>query len=468
MITIQNLSFIYDGYQEECLKNVSFHIKEGEVVLLTGLSGSGKSTVLKCLNGLIPHLYEGTLSGKIFLDGVPLENLSAADINQTVGSVFQNPRSQFFTTSTISELAFAMENYGILYEEMKAQMESLSQRFDLEPILGRDIFQISSGERQRLSLACSFSLNPKILMFDEPSSNLDYAMTMKIGEYIKSFKAQGYTILVADHRYFYLNQLLDKIIVMEDGSVSGIYTEEEFKQSSYPLRKFTLFDTPYPLLPYQPLESCLEIKDLSYLDILNEVSLQCKKGEVTAILGKNGAGKTTLAKLICGMEKPSSGVINAPPALFVMQDSDYQLFGTSAENELSICPHPVSKEEIHSALEKVGLLALRYRHPFALSGGEKQRLQIATAMVSQNELLVFDEPTSGLDFYSMHAVSDLILSLAETKAVLVISHDYEFIRKTAHRIVYLADGCVKDDFILTESTASQIETIFQQMKGDSL
>lgn len=468
MIEVQNLSFVYDGYQKECLKNVSFHINEGEVVLLTGLSGSGKSTVLKCINGLIPHLYEGTLSGRILLDGVPLDSLSAADINQTVGSVFQNPRSQFFTTSTLSELAFAMENYGVPYEEMQSQIENLSRHFDLEPILGRDIFQISSGERQRLSLACSFSLNPKILIFDEPSSNLDYAMTMKIGEYIQNFKARGYTILVADHRYFYLNQLPDKVIVMENGSISGIYTEEEFKKSDYPLRKFTLFDTQYPLLPYQPLENCLEIQNLSYLEILKDISLQCKKGEVTAVLGKNGAGKTTLAKLICGMEKPSSGYINAPPALFVMQDSDYQLFGTSAENELSICPHPVSKEDIHSALQKVGLLELRHRHPFALSGGEKQRLQIATAMVSQNELLVFDEPTSGLDFYSMHAVSELILSLAANKAVLVISHDYEFIRKTAHRIVYLDDGKVKDDFTLTENTIGQIESIFQHMKGENL
>lgn len=467
MIKFNNLSFIYEGYETECLKNVNFTIEQGEVVLLTGLSGSGKSTVLKCLNGLIPHLYEGKLSGTILLNGLPMADLSAGDINQTIGCVFQNPRSQFFTTSTLSELAFAMENYGIPYEEMQKQIASLSERFHLQPILDRDIFQISSGERQRLSLACSFSLNPKILLFDEPSSNLDYAMTMQIGEYIRNFKEQGYSILVADHRYFYLNNLLDKVIVLESGTVSGIYTETEFKNSDYPLRQFTLFDTDYPLLSYDPEETYLELKNISYQTILKNISFSARKREVIAILGKNGAGKTTLAKVICGMEPSTSGQLNTPPVMFIMQDSDYQLFGTSAENELSICPHPVSREQIHQALDRVGLLPLRHRHPFNLSGGEKQRLQIAAATVSQNKVIIFDEPTSGLDYYSMHAVSDLISELADRCCLLIISHDYEFIRKTANRIIYLADGQIQADFVLTAETTSQVAAIFHQMKGEN-
>lgn len=466
MIALQNLSFTYQGYEKPCLRNINFQIESGEVVLLTGLSGSGKSTVLKCINGLIPHLYEGTLSGSLRLGEKLYEDLDMSEINHAIGSVFQNPRSQFFTTSTLSELAFAMENYGMSLTEMHARIDELKKQFELETILERDIFQISSGERQRLSLACSLSLNPKVLLFDEPSSNLDYAMTMQVREYIRELKSQGYTIIIADHRYYYLNNLLDKVIVMEDGAIKGIFTESEFKNSDYPLRKFELFDTDYPLLPYRPSDECFSLREVSYLDILKNINFTAKKGEVVAILGKNGAGKTTLAKLICGMEKASRGQVNAPPALFVMQDSDYQLFGTSAENELTICPHPVTKEQIDAALKQVDLLEFRHRHPFALSGGQKQRLQIATAMVSQKELFVFDEPTSGLDFYSMHAVSDLILNLAKEHCIVVISHDYEFIRKTANRILYLASGSIAEDFIVTHENISKIQTIFQTMKGE--
>ncbi len=424
MISFSNVSFRYDRAHQSSLQNVSFGIEQGEVVLITGLSGSGKSTLLKCLNGLIPNLYEGELTGEIRLQDRDISQMSMEEISRSVGCVFQSPRSQFFTTNTSSEFAFAMENFGVPIEEMKKRMQDLGKKFRIEEIMNRDIFSVSSGERQKLSLACSLTLEPSILILDEPSSNLDYAMTMKMGEYITELKEQGYTIIVADHRYFYLKNRLDKVILLQEGGIQGIYSEEEFKQSDYRLRSFELFEQDFLPLRQEAGREVLSIEGLCYKDILDKINLQLHQGEVLALVGKNGAGKTTLAKLICQMEKADSGKIEqgALP-LFILQDSDYQLFGTSVEHELHISPQKVSDEEVQEALSMVGLQKLSKSHPFNLSGGEKQRLQVATAYVSPAEVLVFDEPTSGLDLESMEKVSRLILNLSKEKGILVISHD---------------------------------------------
>ncbi|MDO5095150.1 MAG: ABC transporter ATP-binding protein [Peptostreptococcaceae bacterium] len=468
MISFSNVSFRYDRAHQYSLRDINFEIEPGEVVLITGLSGSGKSTLLKCLNGLIPNLYEGELTGEIRLRDKSVSQMSMEEISRTIGCVFQSPRSQFFTTNTSSEFAFAMENFGVPLDEMKSRIQFLGKKFRLEEIMDRDIFSVSSGERQKLSLACSLTLEPSILILDEPSSNLDYAMTMKMGEYITELKAQGYTIIVADHRYFYLKNRLDKVILLQEGAIQGIYTEEEFKQSDYRLRSFELFAQEFLPLEQEAGREVLSIEGLCYKDILDKVNLQLHQGEVLALIGKNGAGKTTLAKLICQMEKADSGKIEQGGLpLFILQDSDYQLFGTSVEHELHISPQRVSDEEVRDALAMVGLQKLSKSHPFNLSGGEKQRLQVATAYVSPAEVLVFDEPTSGLDLESMERVSRLILNLANEKGILVISHDYEFIRRVAGRIVYLENGKIKRDFKVEESSVVEIEKIFRAMEKEA-
>lgn len=195
MISFSNVSFRYDRAHQSSLQNVSFGIEQGEVVLITGLSGSGKSTLLKCLNGLIPNLYEGELTGEIRLQDRDISQMSMEEISRSVGCVFQSPRSQFFTTNTSSEFAFAMENFGVPIEEMKKRMQDLGKKFRIEEIMNRDIFSVSSGERQKLSLACSLTLEPSILILDEPSSNLDYAMTIRWANTLPSSRSRAIRLL---------------------------------------------------------------------------------------------------------------------------------------------------------------------------------------------------------------------------------------------------------------------------------
>ncbi len=463
VIKADNLSFNYKE-SKEGIHNNSFEIKRGEVILLTGNSGSGKSTLLKCLNGLIPEIQEGDISGDITINGQEYNKLKMFELNKDIGSVFQNPRSQFFTDESTAELVFPMENYGYSKEEMQARLDKLIRAFSLEKVIGRNIFTLSSGERQKLALATSLTLDQKVLLFDEPSANLDYGNAMKLGLTIRELRDKGLTIIVSDHRFFYLNGIIDKVLFMDSGNLKIYESEEEFKNGDYNTRSFDLFEINTPFKKEkETYETVASMKDVSYKDILKDINIDFNKGETTVIVGSNGAGKTTLAKLLCKTYKPDKGKINEKGLpFFIMQDPDYQLFGTSVHNELTIVKK--DEERINKLLEKFGLKEYKHTHPFDLSGGQKQRLQIAMAMLCDKEVIIFDEPTSGLDVTSMQRVSGEICSLSENAAVLVISHDYEFIRNVADRIVYIDEGTVKEDFMLNSETVLRLNSIFTKME----
>ena len=466
LINVEGFSFTYSE-SEEGIQNINFSAEAGEVILLTGNSGSGKSTLLKCLNGLIPEITEGELKGKITLRGRDYANLKMHELNSDVGSVFQNPRSQFFTENTTAELVFPMENYGYSKEEMAKRLEELVKEFSLEKLLDRSIYTLSSGQRQMVALASSLTMDQKLLLFDEPSANLDYGNAMKLGRLISKLKDEGMTIIVSDHRFYYLNGMIDKVLFMEEGKLTVYQSEEAFKCSGYNTRSFDIFrlDTPFAKKGRET-EAVASMEGVAYKDILNNVNLELRKGETLVIVGANGAGKTTLAKLLCKSIRPDHGKIRVKGLpFFIMQDPDYQLFGTSVHNELAI----VKKDEdaINQYLDHFNLRKYKHTHPFALSGGQKQRLQIAMAMLCGKEVIIFDEPTSGLDVNSMLRVSGEITKLNNEAAVVVISHDYEFIRNVANRIIYLRDGSVQEQFDLNAENLPRLNAIFMQMEKDA-
>ncbi len=463
IIDFENVSFRYADKEDYALRSVNFHIEEASLVFISGRSGSGKSTLLNVLNGIIPEVIEGNLEGHILIDGE--KDLSIADRSLILGNVFQNPRSQFFTTETTAELVFALENYGLAREDIEEGLDSIIEKYNVAYLKDRNLFEISSGERQLIALLTVLIMNPKVVIFDEPSANLDYGNSMRLRRQIIDLKKQGKTVIVADHRNFYLKGIIDKVLLLENETVKSFESEEEFLNYTYRNRSFDLFDEECRATYSRPEQrkSGLILNNIVYKNILKGVSTHFNENEVTTIVGVNGAGKTTLAEIMSRSIRIDKGDISLDgQALYIMQDADFQLFGASCLRELEITQ---KDEELNlAALESLGIGDLKENHPQSLSGGQKQRLQMAIAKVSSNKVIILDEPTSGLDKDSMEKVVSMIGNLKKGRTVIVISHDYEFIRMVSDSIAYLSDGRIKDKFYLNDNNIKKLNSIYKEME----
>ena len=486
MITIRDVSFTYSGNETEGIHHINLEIQKGECILLCGRSGCGKTTVTRLINGLIPSFYAGTLTGSVLIDDQPVSELPLYKIAQRVGSVFQNPRTQFFNVDTDSEIAFGIENEGYPQEELAERVRQTAEELHIETLRGRNIFELSGGEKQKIAFASVYAMNPDIYVLDEPSSNLDAESIAALQRYIRNIKAQGKTVVVAEHRLYYLADLADKIVYMEKGGIARIFTPMEFKSLSAAVRHgmglrainlqeeipscitnglvkhraetfITDQTTPNPAQSMQSSPHAaqpsitLEMQNVSLYRkkklILRDLSFSAGAGEIIAITGENGVGKTTFVRALCGLYKEISGSFlwngkalqpkdRLKRAYMVMQDVNYQLFAESVEAECSFGLKAVRAERIEEALNALHLAEIRTRHPGSLSGGQKQRVAIAAGQVSAKPLLVFDEPTSGLDYDSMMRVSAVIRSLAAGRIIFIVTHDYEFISQACTRILH--------------------------------
>ena len=482
MIEFQNVSFSYPGSTDGGLNNINLTIPDGQCVLLCGRSGCGKTTLTRLINGLIPQFFEGELSGKVLLDGENISDLPMYRIAEKVGSVFQNPRTQFFNVDTDSEIAFGMENEAVLQEKLKPRIAETAKVLHIENLLNRNIFALSGGEKQKIAFASVYAMNPEIYLLDEPSSNLDMTAINGLREHLKLIKGQGKTVILAEHRLYYLMDVADRIIYLENGSISSDFTPEQFrtlsaeKRKNMGLRAIDLHEERPNCFGVSNSAPILELKSvtLSYKKqpVLHELSLRAAPGDVIAVVGHNGAGKTTFSRALCGLHKEASGVYfwngkqqkpkeRMKRSYMVMQDVNYQLF---AENVKAECIFGIKHPDTvlaEKTLTDLGLEPLEERHPNTLSGGQKQRLATAVSMVCGKELLVFDEPTSGLDFDNMVRVAKLIGRLAQMgKIIFVVTHDYEFVCQTCTRLLRLDDGGMQDYLSVTEDNLPKIKEIF--------
>ncbi len=469
LLQAKNYSFQYKECDQYALQNINFEIYAKEVILLTGNSGCGKSTLLKAINGLIPHLVEGTITGSLTIDNKEIKDSTMFELSKHIGSVFQNPRSQFFTTNTTSELVFPLENFGYSKQAMQASLDNVCKEFNIDSYLNRNIYTLSSGERQQLALASASVTNPKIYLFDEPSANLDVSYAMKLNQVIKHLKDKGHTIMIADHRFYYLHDIVDRIFLLDQGRIATYEGVTTFQQSPYPTRSFDFLNIPLQSEPTKRTNKIATISHLTYQPILEDLSFDLYENEITVLVGKNGAGKSTLARLLCHTIKPTSGTIQIKDRPFyIAQDADYQLFGSSVLDELALTNNDVSEETLCKTLDAFSLLPLKNRHPFDCSGGEKQRLQIALATLSKAPLLIFDEPTSGLDYDRMQLVCTQIKKLKQHASILIITHDYEFMMEVAQRVLYLENHRIKQDFLLDQSSLQTCKTIFEKMAFETI
>ncbi len=460
MIEFEHVSFEYEGSEDGRLQDLNFTVKKGECILLTGRSGCGKTTITRLINGLIPEFFPGTLSGEVRIGGRKLLEEPIYRIAKQVGSVFQNPKTQFFNMDTDGEIAFGMENNGVAQTEMRQRVSMTAQELGIEELLGRSIFSLSGGEKQKIAFASVYAMNPDIYLLDEPSSNLDEAAIDDLRKNIELLKQRGKTIIIAEHRIYYLTGLADRIFYLDQGGLKHIWTGKEFSavpeddRKRLGLRSIKKRDN--VILQTQAGNNKggkLEFQNVSIgygkKMILSQLNLSAASGEILAVTGQNGVGKSTFSRTLCGLLKPLEGNISWNGAIFkekerlahsymVMQDVNYQLFADSVEHECSFGIRNPDYGLVAGTLKELGLYPYRSQHPNKLSGGQKQRVAVAVSMICRKEILIFDEPTSGLDYGSMLSVARLMKCLAQMgKIIFVVTHDREFMAEACTRVLRL-------------------------------
>lgn len=464
MIQLNQVTLIRD--KKKVLDNIHLTVTSGELVILTGESGSGKSSLISVLNGLIPELYDGEIFGQLTVLDTRLPPIDFNKYVKDIGVVFQNPKTQFFTTSVLSELAFSMENYGFSAEDINTRMNDVIELFHLEDLIGKKVTELSGGQKQRIAFAAACMLPHRFFLLDEPSSNLDYVTIKQLSAYIKLLKQRGCTLIISEHRLFYLSELADRYVILKKGKITYDLSAAQFKaqfpiiQEEMGLRSLQepkLFKSFIKKIEQDDASRVLQIKDLTYQysnrkSVLNIPSLDICIDNIVGLVGQNGSGKTTFVQLLSGLlidKSYSFSIMGAnlsakeriKRSFIVMQDVNLQLFFETVEKELLV--QSKRTELFDDVVDALNLRRLLSSHPQNLSGGEKQRVAIASAILSGKEWLILDEPTSGLDYQNMLAVSKLLKKVQSLGIfVLVISHDNEFLSQTASCILKMDNGGV--------------------------
>ena len=483
MIEIKNVSYSYENaVTDGALKNVSLCIPQGQTVLLCGESGSGKTTFGRLVNGLIPCYYEGKLTGSVMVNGNDTTHIQLHELAGTVGSVFQNPKSQFYTLLTDTEIIFACENIGMEKREILRRFTETVQDFRLEKLLGKNVSQLSGGEKQKIACASVSMLRPPILVLDEPTSNLDISAIRELREIVAKWKAPGKTVLIAEQRLWWLRGLVDRVAAFQEGSIVEDVPADEFWRRTpdelhaeglcgscrfAPQVKERRADAQYIISPFRSSDGEFT---------LNIPELKIPKGAVVAVLGNNGAGKSTFARCLCGLvrkcktqiidgEKRYAGRKLSRLAYMVFQDVNHQLFSESVSEDVTLGLR-LSEDEKRSTAEemlrRMELWGYREAHPMALSGGQKQRLAIAGALAAQKDIIFYDEPASGLDYRNMERMAENIRCLSEMgKTQFVITHDPELVEKCCDRFLFFENGKITNSGSWTAEAVNQLRGYFE-------
>lgn len=495
-VQLEGVSYTYPGAAEPTLRSVSLEVPAGQCVVVTGPSGCGKTTLSRLVNGLVPHVYAGEVTRRVLVSGTEVAAWTSDELGVRVGSVFQNPRSQFVNLDVASEIAFGCENLGLPRAEIVERVEEAAAALGIRPLLDRSIEELSGGQKQAVILASALAMRPAVFVLDEPTASLDTASMMRLAEVVAALKAQGKTVIVSEHRLWWLHGVADRVVLMEEGTVAGDWDAASYgalpraERATLGMRAWTVAEmeeemaarvevapaasaegSPAPATGAAAAEG-LAAQSLTVAfrrnpPVLEGLSLAVAPGRVLGIVGRNGAGKTTLLRCLSGLTRERAGSVALDGRVLaarerpgtvhlVMQEPGYQLFADSARAELRL-----PDAEADELLAAFGLAACAERHPLSLSGGERQRLAIAAGIAQGARALVLDEPTSGLDRANMERVAAALRRVAAAGApVALVTHDYEFLCAVCDEVAEVDGGRVSARYDLDPAHAARVRTRF--------
>ncbi len=455
MIKIKDFSFSYLGEDKKSLDRINLSIDKGEFIVINGDSGCGKSTLALCIAGFLKD--KGQSVGSLTVDGIDTFSQEIFDMSKKVGIIQQDPEGQICTLRVKNEVAFGLENLMISRKDIYEKIEHYSKMIGIENLLERDIFSLSGGEKQKVAIASVMAMGPEILIFDEPTSNLDPVATKEIFKTITEIKKQtNITIIVIEHKLGYLEELWDRIVFMEKGKIKEISNTRTKKKYFSEKNNGNGFSG----------KSLIDINGLSYEKdgkiILSDINLSIKEGEVLSIIGKNGSGKTTLLLHLLGVYKPSHGKVKIMDADtrnknvselsrkigYVFQNPNHQIFEETVLKELNFGPKNfgISFSEDEEILKDFQLDGYESKSPQNLSFGEKRRLNIASIKACDPKIIILDEPFVGQDDKNTEIILNWIDNETKKgKTIIYVSHDPRILSSREDRILFLDKGKIVAD-----------------------
>ncbi len=485
VLTIRNLNFRYRDRQEPSLKGVNLDLDAGELLLVAGASGCGKTTLIRCINGLVPRSYKGEINGEVLIRGNPTTSLSLARISQLVGTVLQDPERQILSSRVLNEVAFGLENLNLPRDEILQRTQTALSTLGISALRDRETFSLSGGEKQKVALAGVLAMRPSLLLLDEPLASLDPASAQETLALVRRLVDEGMAVMVVEHRVEdVLRFRPDRVMYITDGEVrylgpvEGLNKVVDYGEIKMPVPMILAraAENPAPpelkILPSVPASGpdeaqkplvCFREVSFEYepgKPVLEDVTLDIRGGDVIAVLGPNGAGKTTLVKHAIGLLKPTAGqvLVNGKDTRqmsiaqiasvlgYVFQSPSHMLFAPTVREELAFGPrnlgHPEAEieKDVQSAIRIVNLGGREADPPLSLSFGQQKRVSIASILSMRSRILVMDEPTAGQDYKNYMEFMDAILQLPNFESILFITHDIDLAVIYANRVLLVDDG----------------------------
>ena len=425
LASVEGLTFSYPD-APPALRDVSLQVAPGEVVALFGASGSGKSTLLRALAGLVPHFHGGRFSGRVEVAGFDTRRTRPAELAGIVGTLFQDPEDQVVFTRVEPEVTFGLENVGTPPAKIRPRVDEALEAVGAAALLERPVAELSGGELQRVCLASVLALRPRLLLLDEPTSQLDPDGAAAAIELARS---SGASVVVSEQRPERVLDACDRVLFLEEGRIR----EDGLPAAWWPREAELLVGEPSG----EPV-CTLEQVSFAYASerrVVRDFGLRIGRGEIVALLGPNGSGKTTLAKLAAGLLEPQAGSVHLRGrACYLSQDPGRYLVAERADEEVALAVGG-DVGPARRALARLGLEAHAGRHPRDLSSGERERLALAAVLVAEPDLLVLDEPTRGIDPERKDELAELLRAEAAGRATLLVTNDHVFAAAVADRVV---------------------------------